>query len=72
MSTAHASADGEERFVALETKLAYQEKLLAELNEVLVEHSRVLYELRKRAQQSEAALRDVLEEKPPNEKPPHY
>ncbi|HSC86339.1 MAG TPA: SlyX family protein [Polyangiaceae bacterium] len=62
----------DERFIALESKLAYQEKLLAELNEVLVEHSRILTELQKRAKDSESALRDALEVRPPNERPPHY
>ena len=62
----------DERFVALEMKVAFQEKLLAELNDVLVEHSRLLTDLQKRSAQSEAALRDAIEIKPPNERPPHY
>jgi SlyX protein len=72
MANLDPSERDEARFVALETKLAYQEKLIAELNEVLVEHSRVLRELEKRAKDSEVALRDALEAKPPNERPPHY
>ena len=66
------SNDNEARFVALETKLAYQEKLLAELNEVVIEQSRALKDLQKRAIDSESALRDAIEEKPPQERPPHY
>lgn len=61
----------EDRFVALETKIAYQEKLLAELNEVLVEHTKKLSELEKRAEAFEEVIRDDRE-KPGIEKPPHY
>ena len=66
------SPDAEDRFIALEMKIADQEKLLAELNEVLVEHSALLREVTLRANSLERAVRDSLEQHPANEKPPHY
>lgn len=72
MTTTDPASLLEQRFIALETKVAYQEKLLAELNEVLVEHSRVLSDLEKRALNAERALRETLADKPAHEKPPHY
>lgn len=64
--------DVEERFIALEMKVADQEKLLAELNDVLVEHSNLLREITLRANSLERAVRDSMDQQPANEKPPHY
>jgi SlyX protein len=63
----------EARFVALETKVAYQDKLIAELNEVVVERTRELDVLKRRLQILERSLRESQEEPGPAlERPPHY
>ena len=64
----------EARFIALETKLAYQDKLIAELNEVIVERTRELSVLSKRLQHLERYVREPNAEEaaPANEPPPHY
>lgn len=63
----------EVRFVALETKIAYQEKLLDDLNRVLIEQSNTLVELAKRLHAVEEAFRGAfVENKPGHERPPHY
>jgi uncharacterized coiled-coil protein SlyX len=57
----------------LEEKVAYQDKTIAELNEVVVALNRLVAELRVRLEavertiRAELGLRDM-----PNEKPPHY
>jgi SlyX protein len=65
--------DTEERFVFLETKLAYQERLLEELNQVLIDKSRDLDELKRRLKTlEELARHDDTDRKVPHERPPHY
>lgn len=68
MSAAH-----EERFIQLETKIAYQERLLEELNDVLIAKVNLLDELQKRLKTLEDLVRS---EGPlaamPHERPPHY
>jgi SlyX protein len=62
----------EERFMRLETKIAYQEKLIADLNEVLLERGAQVDLL---TVQMKGLQRQVLEagsEQPANEVPPHY
>jgi SlyX protein len=62
----------EERFMRLETKVAYQEKLIADLNEVLLERGAQVDLL---TGQIKGLQRQVLEtgsEQPANEAPPHY
>jgi SlyX protein len=62
----------EERFMRLETKVAYQEKLIADLNEVLLERGAQVDLL---TVQMKGLQRQVLEagtEQPANEVPPHY
>jgi SlyX protein len=63
----------EARFVALETKVAYQDKLIAELNEVLVERTQELATLARRLEALERFVREPADETvPPHERPPHY
>lgn len=64
----------EERFVTLETKVAYQEKLLADLSDILAEQSRDIADLRRQLERMERAYRDAKDEKQtlPHEPPPHY
>jgi uncharacterized coiled-coil protein SlyX len=63
----------EARLLKLEEKVAYQDKLIAELNEVVVSLHKKHDQLQARftivetALRAELGLRDV-----PNEKPPHY
>jgi len=65
-------ATSEERFVALETKIAYQEKLLAELNDVLLERGNEVDSLKKRVDALERMYREGEDPNPGHEPPPHY
>jgi uncharacterized coiled-coil protein SlyX len=59
--------------VRLETKIAYQDKLLAELNDVVVDLNRTVTELTRRLVTVERLLGAELGRREmPNEKPPHY
>lgn len=63
----------EERFVRLEVKAAYLEKLTSELNEVIIAQGQLLDELRLRLDRAERQLRvGEDDEAIPHEKPPHY
>lgn len=62
----------QQRFLLLETKIAYQEKLLQDLNEVIVEQAQTIRELTLRCTNLERAFRESMQEKPAHEKPPHY
>jgi uncharacterized coiled-coil protein SlyX len=61
------------RLLNLETKVAYQDKHIAELNDVIVDLNRTVAELTRRIvaveklTDAEFGRREVL-----NEKPPHY
>jgi uncharacterized coiled-coil protein SlyX len=63
----------DDRLLTLETKVAYQDKHIAELNHVVVELNQSVHALSKRLDATERLLkaefgsREVL-----NEKPPHY
>lgn len=61
-----------ERFVSIETKIAYQEKLIAELNEVLLERGQEIDKLTRRLDSLEKLARDGAPENPGHERPPHY
>ena len=62
-------ATEETRLLKLEEKVAYQDKLIAELNEVVVSLNRATDALsgRLRTIERELGVRDM-----PNEPPPHY
>ena len=63
----------ERRFVTLETKIAYQEKAIADLNDVVVEQSRTFEKLTRRVTRLEQQLEQLLGQVDvPAEKPPHY
>lgn len=61
-----------ERFVSIETKIAYQEKLILELNEVLLERGREIDKLTRRLDSLEKLAREGTPENPGHERPPHY
>ena len=61
-----------ERFLKLETKAAYQEKLLAELNDVLLERGREVDRLTVRVTALERQYQEGEELSPGHEPPPHY
>jgi len=63
----------EARLLKLEEKIAYQDKIIAELNEVVVTLSRSVDGMQKRLDSLELAIRGELgAREQPNEKPPHY
>jgi uncharacterized coiled-coil protein SlyX len=63
----------EERFVLLETKIAYYEKTNFDLNDVVIAQGREIDSLRKRLEALERQLRALDEgESVPHERPPHY
>jgi SlyX protein len=66
-------AADDERFLRIETKIAYQDKLIADLNDVIVDLNRTVIEYRKRLDAVEKAFRNEVERRDmPNERPPHY
>ncbi|MBO4320904.1 MAG: SlyX family protein [Treponema sp.] len=65
----------EERIIALETKLAYMEDFVNQLQEVSVEQGKtieLLHTENKMMSQKIRDLSDALEGDIPNRKPPHY
>lgn len=65
--------DAEARLLKLEEKVAYQDKLVADLNDVVVALHRRVDELRTRLDGAERTMRQELEGREiPNERPPHY
>ena len=63
----------ESRFVDLETKVAFQEKTIADLNDVLVEQERALNELRRQVTALREQLHELVDDADPAiERPPHY
>lgn len=64
--------------IALESKIAFQEKAIADLNEALVDQSRRMLDLQRRLELLEKSMRGINQrleaqmEAPPDEKPPHY
>jgi uncharacterized coiled-coil protein SlyX len=63
----------EARLLTLEEKVAYQDKTIAELNEVVVVLNRQVSELVARITQIERLVGSELSRREmPNEKPPHY
>lgn len=63
--------DVEQRVIELEIKLTHQDRLLEELNEVVIEQRVHLDKLEKRADALEKALFSIQDD-PGNEPPPHY
>ncbi len=64
----------ETRIVELEKRMAYLEKYVEELNEVIVDQQRQLDRCNRELSrlQPKTALSPVDEDRPHDEKPPHY
>jgi SlyX protein len=64
----------EERFIALETKLAYLEDFVNQLQEVSVAQSKQIDVLKQENKLLSGRLQDLSDnlEEIPNRKPPHY
>jgi uncharacterized coiled-coil protein SlyX len=61
------------RLLTLEEKIAYQDKIISELNEVVVGLNRQVTDLKTRLEQVERLVGSELARREmPNEKPPHY
>jgi uncharacterized coiled-coil protein SlyX len=61
------------RLLNLEEKVAYQDKTIAELNDVVVSLNRQVADLKGRLEQIERLVGGELSRREmPNEKPPHY
>lgn len=64
--------------IELESKIAFQEKAIADFNDVLIGHTRTLLDLQRRLELLEKGVRGLnrrledFSEAPPDEKPPHY
>jgi SlyX protein len=65
----------EERIIALETKLAYMEDFINQLQAVSVEHTETIEKLRKENRWLADKVKDLSDQAEgeiPNRKPPHY
>jgi uncharacterized coiled-coil protein SlyX len=61
------------RLLALEEKVAYQDKTIAELNDVVTELNRQAADVKRRMAELERLFGTELSRREmPNEKPPHY
>jgi len=68
-----AATNDESRLLKLEEKVAYQDKIIHELNEVVVALNRRVGDLGARFEAVERTLRAELGPREmPDEKPPHY
>ncbi len=68
-------SETQEQFVALETKLAYMEDFVNQLQGVTVEHTKLIDSLREENRilaQKVKDMSDMLEGDIPNRRPPHY
>jgi len=66
----------EERFIDLETRLAYQDQLLSELNDVVTAQQAKIMQLEQLCkalvQRVRSAAEGIPENDPADERPPHY
>ncbi|MBQ0162127.1 MAG: SlyX family protein [Treponema sp.] len=64
----------EDKFIALETKIAYLEEFTSELQNVVVEHTKTIDRLTKANKLMSEKITELIEnsEEIPNRKPPHY
>jgi uncharacterized coiled-coil protein SlyX len=70
--------NGDHVHIELESKMAFQEKALADLNDILAANTRTILDLQRRVQILENIVRgfdsrfESFADAPPDEKPPHY
>lgn len=63
----------EEKFIALETKIAYMDDFIAKLQEVAVENQKEIRILREENQILSGRIQDLSDNiEIPNRRPPHY
>lgn len=65
----------EDRIISLETKLAYMEDFVSQIQKVCVEHTETIDRLREENRLMAQKIRemsDLLEGDIPNRRPPHY
>ena len=63
----------DERFIALETKIAYMDDFIAQLQAEVVSHQKQIAILRTENQILSSRIKDLSEnEEIPNRRPPHY
>jgi SlyX protein len=70
-----SNLDSDQRLIALEEKLSYQQRQLEELNQVIVEQQREINLLRREVNALSNTVKGLMEnggENLPHEKPPHY
>jgi uncharacterized coiled-coil protein SlyX len=74
----HNPTGSDERLVALETALAYQQRLCEQLNQIVCEHSQQLLAMQRTVKELSGRLQDIHVQRkeamldPQDEKPPHY
>lgn len=70
------NGNDEARIEALETRVAYQERTIAELNSLIFEQGRAITRLEAGLKKATLRLKDLSDGKQPglpeNERPPHY
>jgi len=64
--------DLEEKLIALETKIAYFENYINELNEVVITQGKSIKKLELEADDLRKQIQSGKDNLPENEKPPHY
>ena len=62
----------EERIISLETKIAYLEHYVQELNQVVLNQDRIIKRLLTETDAIKKQIEDKKENLPEHEKPPHY
>lgn len=64
--------ENEERIISLETKIAYLEHFIQELNQVVLDQDKKIKTLLAETDSIKKQLEDKKENLPEHEKPPHY
>lgn len=66
----------EDRLIDIETRLAYQDQTINELNQVIYQQQKQIDQLEKTCLQLSNRMKDLASKNrptvPPDEKPPHY
>jgi uncharacterized coiled-coil protein SlyX len=75
MSKAPSNDSADDRFIALEERLAFQQRMLEEINSVVVSQQAELDRIRREVSQLTETSHQLMEragDNLPHEKPPHY